>query len=970
MKYYHKKNANLRTVFPLFLFVFLAATITISAQSGKEAATAKWLPYFDFKVSKFQLPVQEYGPLARWWWPGNDVTKEELQREINLFADNGFAGVEVQPLVIGIPMNSKVRAKVLSWDTPEYYENLKTVMEVSRKRNMIVDVTNGSGWPPGGSFLDPEDGFLSLEFSEVKVEGGKKMAITLPAVENKSTVPAQLQAVVVAKLVANSESEKGKPVRLDPNSAQVVTALVKNSILNWNFPKGQWKVIALWSIPSGEQTNIAASPNQGPVLDHFSTQKVLKSYEHLFGLRTGLQPYFGNPMRAVFNDSYEFKANRHYSLDFISFFKKNRGYDITPWLPANMQKGYNFVSYLRPDAKPDFYFSDEDWRLRYDYDLTLSELLGEHFFKTSKNWMEKQGLMHRTQAYGLNMDMIAMAGSASIPETESMLGAEANLKVMTSGSLLYNRPLMTAESTVAINQAYTTTPQKVRLAIDKLFAAGVNQVIYHGIPYRYTPDKLGPEGWYPFSTPFLTMINFSTNLGEGNVFWKYQKDINDYVSRTQYALRSGKPLADVLIYYPFMNVDGMPENPEEIFTKGYLEDKNKNAKEAPSTEKLDSEKIAWAAKAYPLINELEAKGISWIFVNDASVQEASLEKDQQIDIRGNHFQTLILINTPVIQLKTAQQIKLLANKGMHFWATGVLPTKQPSFLNWKKNDKKTAQSITSALKSKNSIYTQNEKELDKGLQHFKKSVTFNGSYHFIRQVQREMTDGSRIHFIWNKSDQWQTIALTLDKKYKSSFWMNAELGTITKNSGSTITYRFAPYNSIILFASAANDADENQLSTSPSIADMEKEILSINQWDIKADSITIKGTSLFDWKTNEKLKLSSAIGIYTSKFQWESRDSSKHYFLDLGTVCFTAEVFINGKPAGKRIFAPYLLDVTSFLKSGTNLIEIHVTPGQLNGFIGNAKKGDKRYAQFKGQEDQVMSAGLIGPVSIRTEKED
>ncbi|MNQ28628.1 Glycosyl hydrolases family 2, sugar binding domain [compost metagenome] len=966
MEYVHPINRTLKRVV-LGIMIFFLGITTISAQSKKNS-TSKWVPYFDFNLAEFYKPHQEYGPFARWWWPGNDVTKEELQREINLFADNGFAGVEVQPLVIGIPMNAKVRARVQSWDTPEYYNNLKVVMESALKRNIIVDVTHGSGWPPGGSFLNPEDGFLSLEFTEVKVDGGKKMSISLPAVENKSNVPTRLQAVIVAKLVENTEVEKDKSVRLDPNSTQVVTSLVKNNILNWTFPKGQWKVIALWSIPSGEQTNIAASPNQGPVLDHFSTQKVIKSYEHLFGERTGLQPYFGNPMRAVFNDSYEFKANRHYSLDFISFFKKNRGYDISPWLPANMQKGYNFVLYLRPDAKPDFYFSDEDWRLRHDYDLTLSELLGEHFFKTSKNWMENQGLMHRTQAYGLNMDMIAMAGLASIPETESMLGAEANLKVMTSGSLLYNRPLMTAESTVAINQAYTTTPQKVRLAIDKLFAAGVNQVIYHGVPYRYTPEKLGPEGWYPFSTPFLPMINFSSNLGEGNIFWKYQKEINEYVSRTQYALRSGKARADVLIYYPFMNVEGMPENPEEIFTKGYIEDKNILLQEASNNEKLDPEKVAWAAKAYPLINELEAKGISWIFVNDASIQEAKLDKDQQIIIRGNHFQMLFLINNPIIELKTAQQIQLLASKGMHLLATGVLPSKQPSFLNWKQNDLKTAQSISSALKSKNSIYIQTEKELDKGLKHFNQFVKFKDSYHFTRQVQRQMTDGSRIHFIWNKSNQWQTMVLTLDKKFKSSFWMNAETGTVTKNEGATITYRIAPYNSVILYASTTTNEDSNQLSTLPILADTEKEILSINQWNIKADSVEIKETPLFDWKTNEKLKFSSAEGIYTSNFKWEPNGSSKHYFLDLGTVCYTAEVFINGKSVGKRIMAPYLLDITSFLQSGINQIEVRVTTGQLNGFIGNAKNGDKRYNQFKDKEDIIMSAGLIGPVVIRSEK--
>lgn len=964
----HKYSTGnpLKKAFLLFQFLFLFVTISGNAQNNKADAKAKWFPNFDFNVGKFQIPLQGYGPYARWWWPGNDVTKEELQREINLFADNGFAGVEVQPLVIGIPMNAKVRPRVQSWDTPEYYDNLKTVMEEARKRKMTVDVTNGSGWPPGGSFLNPEDGFLSLEFTQVLVQGGSKMKVAIPNIENKSKAAAQLQAVVAGIISDKSNQEAGQSLHLDPKSMKVLTSYVKDGVLEWNFPKGEWKVIALWSLPSGEMTNIAASPDQGPVVDHFDTQKVLKLYEHLFGDRTGLQPYFGNPMRAVFNDSYEFKANRHYSLDLIALFKKNRGYDITPWLPANMQKGYNFVSYLRPDAKPDFYFSDQDWRLRYDYDLTLSDLLAEHFFKTSKNFMEDRGLLHRTQAYGLNMDMIAMAGAASIPETESMLGTETNIKIMTSGGLLYNRPIVSAESTVAINQAYTTTPQKVRMAVDKLFTAGVNQIIYHGVPYRYTPEKLGPEGWYPFSTPFLAMINFSSNLGEGNIFWNDQKEINQYVSRTQYALRSGKPHADVLIYFPFMNVEGMPDNPEEIFTKGYLEDKLSDKQSG--SEKMDTEKVKWASKAYPLINALEAKGISWAFVNDISLQEATLEKDLQINIRGNHFKTLILVNTPIIQMKTAEQINLLAKKGMQFLAVGEVPKMQPSFLNWKENDIKTEKSILSALKSKRSVFIENVNQLGQWSEHFTQDIVFDSDYHFTRQVQREMNDGSRVQFIWNKSADWQTLVLTLNQKYKSSFWMNAESGTILKNQGANITYRMAPYSSVILYASTAVNEEQKQSSVPLVLNDSGKEIISIKNWDIKADTLEIKESPLFDWKINDKLKFSSDKGIYKSSFTLKTIVPNQHYLLDLGKVCYTAEVYVNGNSIGKRIYSPYLFDITSSLKPGTNLIEIQVATAQLNGFIGKAKSGDKKYLQFKGKEEQAMSAGLIGPVVIRSEK--
>lgn len=506
--------------FIILFFVFFSlhgmAQKNVLPKSNNKAAF--WLPAYDFNPSNFQKPPLSFGPLARWWWPGNFVTKEELKREINLFADNGFAGVEVQPMNLAIPTkNAEEKAKVTSWDTPEYYDNLKAVMEEARQRNLIVDMTIGSGWPPSAPILTPEDGFLSLEFSDTTIMGGNTLSFALPllaANKNRTNVAPKLQAVVIAKVLPKTESGT-ETVKLDAASTKVLKSEINNSGLTYKFPDGTWKVIAFWAVPSGEYTNISAMPKQTPVVDHLNSQKVLNLYEYLFGERTGLQPYFGSPMRAIFSDSYEFKANRHYSLDFLTYFKKQRGYDITPYLPANMQKGYNYVSFMRPSTQPDFSFSaEQDRRLRYDYDLTISELFGEHFFKTSKAWAEDRGLLFRTQGYGLNMDMMALAGLASIPETENMLGSETNLKIMTSGALLYNRPLVTAESVVFSGRAYTNTPQKVKLAVDKLFAAEVNQVIYHGVPYRYTPTTLGPEGWYPFSSPFLGQVNFSSNLGK------------------------------------------------------------------------------------------------------------------------------------------------------------------------------------------------------------------------------------------------------------------------------------------------------------------------------------------------------------------------------------------------------------------------------------------------------------------------
>ncbi len=946
------------------VFFVMTILMPLAQAQTKKSNVKSLLPVYDFKATQFKAPGNQYGPFARWWWPGNDVQKEELQREINLFTDNAFGGVELQTLNLSLPESVKNSDKVLSWDTPGYYENVKTVLDEAKKRGLTVDMTNGSGWPSGGPFLDVEDGFLNLLFAEKDIIGGSQISIAVPLIDNNTGVASRLESVLAIKVLPNSTAANSKPVLLDASSIQNLTNKVKNNVIYWSVPAGNWKIIAFWSKPNKLLGSMVASPKQGPVLNHLDSLKVIKNYDYLFGSRTGLQPYFGNPLRAIFTDSYEFAVDRHYSQDFLTFFKKRRGYDALPWLPANMQTAYNYATWKNPNSSPEFSFGSEDWRLKHDYDLTLSELFQEHFVNASRNWTEKRGLFFRNQGYGMNLDMIAIAGHTSIPETESMLGQEAMLKVMASGAHLYNRPILSAESVVFAKRAYMTTPQKTRLAVDKLFAAGVNQIIYHGIPYRYKTDETMPIGWNPFCSPG---INFSSDFGEGNTFWKYQKELNQYIGRTQYALRSGKPHADVLIYFPFMDVDGMPDNPEEIMTNGYMEGVEPalpKPRLSGAAKKSVAEKAEWAKKIYAVINQLEANGITWDWVNDPSIQEAKLDADKQINIRGNRYQAMVLVDISVIQLKTAQQINVLAKEGMNFLAVGATPTKQPSYLNWEINDKKTAQQITMAVKSTNGLHIESEGDLTSWIKTLNPTVKFNGKYTFSRQAQRDMSDGSRIQFIWNKSDAWQSLSLILDKKYKNAYWMNAETGKITAATDmKNVSYAIPPFSSIILFAGTKNGVDSNLITNEEPIAYQAKEVLKVEKWDISSGAISIKNTSLFDWKTNEQFKFSSEEGTYKSTFQLDAINPKAFYFIDLGKVCFTAEVIINGKAAGQRINAPYNLNITNLLQEGANTIEVRVTPGQLNSFIGEVTKGNKQFNAFK-KDDGLMAAGLLGPVVL------
>jgi hypothetical protein len=964
-----------RLILQFGIFVLLLSPNILFAQT-QSSEKKNWLEYYNLLTAKFQNPALDYAPFTRWWLPGNDVTKEELKREINLFADNNFGGVEIQPMAMVFPTKGAGRSdRIMSYDTPFYYDNLKSLFEEARKRGITVDLTDGSGWPAGGPHLTEADNNLTLEYGMIDIPSANKSTLAVPRASRGDRPTAKLIALLVANVLRDTTSEN-KTFVLDTKSVQNITSKIKdNKFVFTPANKGSWKAIAFWSMADMERPMLIAKKESGFAMNHFDSTKVIKSYNHFFGEQTGQQPYFGNPVRAIFDDSYEFRADRHFSDDFISTFKTNRGYDVTPYLPANMWLGYNnmYIRMDKPGLKPDFVFTDEDWRLRYDYDMTISDLLGKHFLKSTKNWTESKGLLHRTQPYGLNMDNMATAGKASIPEVETMLfskATEGGYKLITSGAHLYNRPIVSCETAVYINRAFMTTPQKLKLTIDKLLSSGVNQIIYHGTAYQYFPEGYPKEGWYPFINSNLPGVNFSSNINESDPFWKYMKDINKYAQRTQYALRSGKPQADVLIYYPFLNFSEDTSNPNEILLNGYIKDVepplSSENNSSSDNRKIDTE---WLDKIWPLINELNARGITWDWVNDASIQEMSVGKDKQLAIRGNNYKSIVLFDLPYIQLKSAQQLNKLSKIGANILAIGKLPEIQPSFNNFKKNDQLTATEMVNAVKSPSTTRLESIVGIENWCNKLNLPVKNTAKYDFIRQIRRVMDDGSLVQLIWNESDAWQKISVTMNKNFIDASWMNAENGAITTaeiKTGNTAEYLLPPFGTIFLNASASPISNTQQVLTQSFVPSKATPILDIEKWTIKSDSVTITNTSLFDWKTNNQLKYSSKEGIYTSTFTVDKLTPNTPYYIDLGKVYFSADLTINGKLVGSKIYTPFIFNISDYIKAGVNEIRINVTPTQLNGFIGEANNGQRLYREFKNKE--LMSQGLIGPIRIYEQK--
>jgi hypothetical protein len=99
--------------------------------------------------------------------------------------------------------------------------------------------------------------------------------------------------------------------------------------------------------------------------------------------------------------------------------------------------------------------------------------------------------------------------------------------------------------------------------------------------------------------------------------------------------------------------------------------------------------------------------------------------------------------------------------------------------------------------------------------------------------------------------------------------------------------------------------------------------------------------------------------------------------LDLGRVCWCAEVWVNGKLAGTRVWPPYRLDITDLAKDGENRLTVVVAnllANRMSWDIFDDVKGvemNRKWHDGNIRRDAwCLESGLIGPVGIVPRRED
>ncbi len=228
---------------------------------------------------------------------------------------------------------------------------------------------------------------------------------------------------------------------------------------------------------------------------------------------------------ALFTDSWEIKLNsknKIWTSGFDTSFQKKFGYDIIPYMEQGL------------DSFPD---------VRYDYMLQLEEYVVDGFFKPYVKKCKELGAWSRVQCLASPTDVMTTYSLVDIPETEAMLNNPNYSRIVSSSACLASKKMVSSETFTCIYGFPATYLRKeqtadLKMVADAMFANGVNQHFYHGMPYN-------PKG--SDSIDFFA----TTYFGPGGSLEEELPEFNSYMERVSGILQKGKTYSNLAVYIPY-----------------------------------------------------------------------------------------------------------------------------------------------------------------------------------------------------------------------------------------------------------------------------------------------------------------------------------------------------------------------------------------------------------------------------------
>ena len=103
-------------------------------------------------------PTREMKPWVYNWWMGSAVDETGLEWQCKELSEKGFGGFHVIPIYGAKGYETRWR----SYRSPEWMEAFAMAKRIGARHGLGIDLTMGSGWYFGGSWIEKSEGCVKL----------------------------------------------------------------------------------------------------------------------------------------------------------------------------------------------------------------------------------------------------------------------------------------------------------------------------------------------------------------------------------------------------------------------------------------------------------------------------------------------------------------------------------------------------------------------------------------------------------------------------------------------------------------------------------------------------------------------------------------------------------------------------------------------------------------------------------------
>jgi hypothetical protein len=987
----------------------------------------------DYLREGFINPPDSARPGVYWYFMDGNIERDAITADLESMKEAGIGYVLFLEVNVGVP-----RGKV-DFLSDEWQELFKHAVRECERLGIRLVLGSGPGWAgSGGPWVTPSQSMQHLVTSDTVIKGPTmfeaKLAVPEPKLPffGEGSLTAELKEkrnswyedVFILAFPAPNNPEKipmadekalyyrapytSQPGVLPylPSSAtytgtggsvidqesilDITDKLQKDGTLRWEVPAGEWTIMRFGTRNNGAVTRPAPMPGLGFECDKFDTVSFDAHYNAFTGkLIKKAKPEkskTGGGWTMIHIDSWEM-GSQNWSPHFREEFIRRRGYDPKHYLPAYNGLVINSVEITE--------------RFLWDIRQTSSELIIENHALRFRDLGRRNGFRLSVEPYDMNPAADLDLGiTADVPMCEfwsNGFGFNSAFSCIESTSIAHitGSPVVAAEAfTAGSHEAWKQHPGRMKDQGDWAFCMGINRFFYHTFAHKPYDDRYRPG---------MTMGPYGVHWDRGQSWWQMVNGYHKYISRCQFILSQGKPVADILYLTP----EGAPH----VFR--------------PPSTALEGTSVMPDKKGYAF------DGCSPGYL----IKNASVNNGMITFPGGASYRILVLPEVATMTPQLLTKIESLTEAGAS--VTGNPPVKSPSLSGYPGCDEE----ITAMAKELwgsnklpdgllqrsfgNGIIWWGKSLLNKhlGIRGHPDSLSLYPDFAItqslldragvksdfqasgkIRYTHRTHPD-REIYFISNKTgNHVEDTCIIRDGTLNAELWdaVTGEiraLPVITDEDGRIrVRIRLEPWQSFFLVFYKLEQKEGEKNKDTENFTGKQVLVTLDGPWDVTFDTIwggpgRIKFEQLDDWsrRPEEGIRFYSGIAKYSKKFNLPEAALSANksdIYLDLGRVSNMASVRINGKDAGIVWTAPRKVKVTGLIRNRNNLLEIDVANLWINRLIGDEAepwdgiqegkwpewllngtlRPSKRITftthRYYKANDPLIESGLLGPVII------